>query len=60
MKAILFPIAFLAAAVAAQTTSVCAADPIVEACLGTSGGQLAACGTNEYQCKCDAYKQSVV
>ncbi|RKU49391.1 hypothetical protein DL546_004933 [Coniochaeta pulveracea] len=59
MKAVLFPIAFLAAAVSAQQSSACAADYIVTACLGTSNGNLATCGENEYQCKCDAYKQSV-
>jgi hypothetical protein len=59
MKAVFFPVAFLAAAVSAQTTSACAADYVVEACLGTSNGQLATCGTNDYQCKCDAYKQGV-
>lgn len=59
MKAVLFPIVFLAAAVSAQQSSACAADYVVEACLGTSNGQLATCGSNEYQCKCDAYKQSV-
>ncbi|KAH8902378.1 hypothetical protein BR93DRAFT_264420 [Coniochaeta sp. PMI_546] len=54
MKAVLFPLAFLAAAVSAQSTA-CAADYIVEACLGTTNGQLAACSNNDYGCQCTAY-----
>ncbi|OIW29165.1 hypothetical protein CONLIGDRAFT_409077 [Coniochaeta ligniaria NRRL 30616] len=54
MKAVLFHLAFLAAAVSAQSTA-CAADYIVEACLGTANGQLADCNNNDYGCQCAAY-----
>lgn len=54
MKAVLFPLAFLAAAVSAQDTA-CAADYIVEACIGTINGQLANCDTKDYGCQCDGY-----
>jgi hypothetical protein len=59
MKAVLFPLAFLAAAVSAQS-SACAANYIVEACLGTISGQLAACDTKDYGCQCTQYEQYVV
>lgn len=64
MKAYLVPIAVLAAVVSAQTpttaaapagTSVCAADYILEACLGTENGRLSNCGTNNYGCECEVY-----
>lgn len=55
MKAVLLPLVVLAAAASAQTTSVCAADYIVEACLGNMNGQLAACGATDYGCKCEQY-----
>lgn len=58
MKAVLFPLAFLAAVASAQTTA-CAADYIVEACLGDINGQLAACNASDYGCKCDQYKNLV-
>lgn len=54
MKAVLLPLAFLLAAVSAQTTA-CAADYIVEACLGNMQGQLAACGSTDYECQCQQY-----
>ncbi|KAH8887718.1 hypothetical protein GQ53DRAFT_768051 [Thozetella sp. PMI_491] len=54
------PIALLATAIAAQTTatggdSSCAANYIVETCLGMENGVLAACGTTDYECQCNAY-----
>lgn len=61
MKAILFPLAGLAstaaaaAAAAAQSSSSCAADYIVEACLGTEKAKLAACASDAYECQCHAY-----
>jgi hypothetical protein len=54
MKAVLVHLAFLAAAVSAQSTT-CAADYILEACLGNMNAQLAACGTNDYGCECEQY-----
>ncbi|KAK3349439.1 hypothetical protein B0T25DRAFT_243194 [Lasiosphaeria hispida] len=54
MKSILLPIAIFASAALAQT-SACAADYIVEACLGTENAKLASCGTNDYVCSCAAY-----
>lgn len=59
MKAIIFPLAFLAAAVSAQSTA-CAANYVVEACLGTTNGQFAECGTNDYGCQCAAYTEMLV
>ena len=58
MKAVLFSLAFLAAAASAQSTA-CAADYIVEACLGTISGQLASCGQTDYGCQCTQYEQFV-
>jgi hypothetical protein len=60
MKFIL-SLAVLATAVTAQTTSAagasstgsaCAADYIVEACLGTTQAKFEACGDNDWNCKC--------
>ncbi|KAB5539381.1 hypothetical protein GE09DRAFT_316980 [Coniochaeta sp. 2T2.1] len=58
MKAFLFPLAFLAASASAQS-SACAADYIVESCLGTIGGQLAACDSKDYGCQCTQYTEYV-
>ncbi|KAB5554822.1 hypothetical protein GE09DRAFT_141675 [Coniochaeta sp. 2T2.1] len=58
MKAFLFPFAFLAASASAQN-SACAADYIVESCLGTIGGQLAACDLKDYGCQCTQYTEYV-
>jgi hypothetical protein len=60
MKAVLLPLALLAASVSAQTSSACGADYIVEACLGTINGQLAQCGSTDYQCQCNGYKNLLV
>ncbi|KAK3935903.1 hypothetical protein QBC46DRAFT_396434 [Diplogelasinospora grovesii] len=46
---------FASSAVMAQSSSACAADYIVETCLGTQKGRLASCGTNDYVCECAAY-----
>ncbi|KAK0615025.1 hypothetical protein B0T17DRAFT_375746 [Bombardia bombarda] len=56
MKATLFSIVAFAATVAtAQTTSACAADYIVEACLSTENARLATCATTDYDCQCAAW-----
>jgi hypothetical protein len=63
-------LAFLAASVAAQTATVpsgssstgsssCAAQSIVDACLGTERGLLASCQTTDYKCQCQAYQNIV-
>ncbi|KAK5661681.1 hypothetical protein OQA88_9781 [Cercophora sp. LCS_1] len=54
MKAILLPVAIFAAATMAQDKN-CAANYIVEACLGTENGKLATCGLNDYACRCNQY-----
>jgi hypothetical protein len=54
MKAALVSLAFFASAAVAQTTA-CAADYIVEACLGTENGKLASCATTDYVCRCNAF-----
>ncbi|KAK0644525.1 hypothetical protein B0T16DRAFT_198015 [Cercophora newfieldiana] len=54
MKAVLLSLAFFASAAVAQTTA-CAADYIVEACLGTENGKLASCATTDYVCRCNAF-----
>ncbi|KAM7199344.1 hypothetical protein V8F20_005739 [Naviculisporaceae sp. PSN 640] len=46
--------AFAAAAIAAE--SECAADYIVEACLGSETAKLATCGDNDWDCKCYAHQ----
>lgn len=55
MKAILLPLALFASAAVAQTSSVCGADYIVEACLGSENAKLAGCGDSDWGCKCQAY-----
>ncbi|EFX04791.1 phospholipase d1 [Grosmannia clavigera kw1407] len=47
--------ALLAASATAQTTSACAAENIVTACLSTENAQLASCGTSDWDCMCNAY-----
>ncbi|KAK0616282.1 hypothetical protein B0T14DRAFT_497567 [Immersiella caudata] len=54
MKAALVSLAFFASAAMGQTTA-CAADYIVEACLGTENGKLASCATTDYVCRCNAF-----
>lgn len=54
MKAFFLPIAIWAATVMAQDKT-CAANYIVEACLGTENGKLATCGTNDYVCRCNGF-----
>lgn len=46
-------------AAAAAATSTCLADYIVQACLGTENGKLAACATTDYACQCAAYQAIV-
>ncbi len=55
----LFSLALLVSAVAAQTSSACAADYIVETCLQTETDTLNLCGTNDWDCKCAAYNAIV-
>ena len=62
------PLAILATAVTAQTTtaasssstgSACAADYIVEACLGSTQAKFDSCGDNDWDCKCASYQAIV-
>ncbi|CAK7211316.1 hypothetical protein SCUCBS95973_001071 [Sporothrix curviconia] len=48
-----------AAAAAATSTSSCAAQNILDACLNTENSLLDSCGTNDWDCKCNAYKDIV-
>ncbi|CAK7213352.1 hypothetical protein SBRCBS47491_001776 [Sporothrix bragantina] len=48
-----------AAAAAATGTSSCAAQNILDACLETENNLLGTCGTNDWDCKCNAYKNIV-
>lgn len=60
MKAFLFPLAVLASSVAAQTTTTaCAADYIVEACLSSEKAKLASCQNTDYVCQCAVW-QSII
>ena len=54
MKFLLLPVAIFAAATMAQDKN-CAANYIVETCLGTENGKLSSCGTNDYECRCAAF-----
>jgi len=47
----LLPVALLASAVAAQTSS-CAAENILQTCLETTTAVFNACGPNDWECKC--------
>lgn len=55
MKLLLTILATAATTVLAQGDPSCQANYIVEACLGTENGKLAACGTNDYVCRCAAF-----
>ncbi|AEO64528.1 uncharacterized protein THITE_2110760 [Thermothielavioides terrestris NRRL 8126] len=59
MKAFLFPLAVLASSAAAQTSSACAADYIVEACLTSEKAKLAACQNTDYVCQCNEYQNMI-
>ncbi|CAK7272158.1 hypothetical protein SEPCBS119000_004977 [Sporothrix epigloea] len=48
-----------AAAPAAAGTSTCAAQNILDACLQTENNLFNSCGTNDWNCKCNAYKDIV-
>ncbi|CAK7201662.1 hypothetical protein SEUCBS139899_004371 [Sporothrix eucalyptigena] len=48
-----------AAAATATSTSSCAAQNILDACLQTENDLLNSCGTNDWNCKCNAYKDIV-
>ncbi|KAK0702607.1 hypothetical protein B0T21DRAFT_388026 [Apiosordaria backusii] len=56
MKSFLLPVAVLVSAAVAQTTTVCAADYIVESCLGSEKAKLANCNTGDYDCQCAAWQ----
>jgi len=57
MKSTFFlPVAIFAAAAAAQTTSRCAADYIVETCLNSEKAKLASCKAEDWNCKCAAWE----
>lgn len=45
-----------AAAAGAAATSSCAAQNILDACLQTENDLLNSCDTNDWVCKCNAYK----
>lgn len=56
MKPFLFAAAVLASSAMAQTTSACAADYIVEACLSSENAKLGNCQHNDYECKCTQWQ----
>jgi hypothetical protein len=55
----LLPLALLASSALAQTSTICGADYIVEACLNNEKAQLATCGPNEWDCLCNQWKNIV-
>ncbi|KAK4229423.1 hypothetical protein QBC38DRAFT_109412 [Podospora fimiseda] len=60
MKFFLLPVAFMAAgALAQQSSTACAADYIVEACLGTERSKLASCAGTDYECLCAGHKSLI-
>ncbi|KAL2259531.1 hypothetical protein VTK26DRAFT_6767 [Humicola hyalothermophila] len=57
MKSILLlPVAILASTAMAQTTSICGANYIVEACLSSEHAKLSACGSQDYECQCNQWQ----
>lgn len=56
MKSFLLPIAVLASAAVAQTTSACGAAYIVEACLSSERAKFDTCKADDYACKCNFQK----
>ncbi|KAK4126684.1 hypothetical protein N657DRAFT_566934 [Parathielavia appendiculata] len=59
MKAILLPLAVLASCAMAQTTTGCAANYIVEACLSSENAKLNSCGREEWECLCQQWKNII-
>ncbi|KAI0134614.1 hypothetical protein BJ170DRAFT_207476 [Xylariales sp. AK1849] len=55
MKSMMFLVAFIAAVVSAQSSTVYAALPVLEACLGTTEGYVSYCSTTDYGCLCEKY-----
>ncbi|KAH6652641.1 hypothetical protein BKA67DRAFT_659335 [Truncatella angustata] len=55
MKSTIFAVAAFAAAVSAQTSSVCLAQPILEQCLVTTQYYLELCTSTDYACLCEKY-----
>ncbi|KAL2162397.1 hypothetical protein VTH06DRAFT_7310 [Thermothelomyces fergusii] len=60
MRTFVLPLAILASSAAAQTTTACGADYIVEACLSTQRAKLNSCGTEDYSCRCNAWKDILI
>ncbi|KAK4466489.1 hypothetical protein QBC42DRAFT_259017 [Cladorrhinum samala] len=58
MKFFLLPAAIMATAAVAQN-SACAADYIVEACLGTERSKLASCASTDYDCLCAGHNSLI-
>ncbi|KAK4100053.1 hypothetical protein N658DRAFT_145610 [Parathielavia hyrcaniae] len=59
MKAILLPLAVLASCAMAQSTSVCAANYIVEACLEFENAKLNECGQENWDCSCQQWQNII-
>ncbi len=59
MKSFLFPLAVLASSAVAQTTSACAADYIVQACLSSEKAKLTSCQSTDYECQCNQWKNII-
>lgn len=59
MKAFLLPIAILASSAMAQTSSACAADYIVDACLSSENAKLASCQGTDYECQCAQWQNII-
>ncbi|RQM05547.1 hypothetical protein DH86_00001576 [Scytalidium sp. 3C] len=53
---VLLPISLLASYAAAQTTSACAAQPVLEACLASTQAIASDCASNDYNCLCPKWK----
>ncbi|KAL2128290.1 hypothetical protein VTI74DRAFT_9379 [Chaetomium olivicolor] len=56
---LLLPVALLASAAVAQTTSACGANYIVEACLASEKAKLAACKGTDYECQCAQWENVI-
>ncbi|KAL2149165.1 hypothetical protein VTH82DRAFT_8513 [Thermothelomyces myriococcoides] len=57
MKTFVLPLAILASSAAAQTTSACAADYVVESCLSTQRAKLDNCDNEEWNCLCSSWQE---
>ena len=60
MKSFLLPLAVVvSSAMAAEKTSACRADYVVESCLGSQRAALNACTATDYACHCTGWKNLI-